>query len=1474
MDKCEVALKILNYWYLVEFLDQPNFPSETQENQKINRKAAEEKVPQKQISLYYSFVAEKFNPVTILLQKTLDQYSQYPETSDEVSICFGKIKRMDCIEYLQQRIAQKIYSPEKDLSSISLIGLKCDTQGCYIEKSVNVSPLIWGIMRLQSRTGEIDDEALSMLLSVKAYSNDMQMFEDCLTYQNEDGKTVGATITSELLAQLYHQVYTTYLNPIWGNHSSSKQEGVLIYRRYCSEEDKSKDSESLYFSDLSKSFFTNDLHMLKEEVSANRYGTKEPMEKAVIDYIVGAYAEEYPEEEWGDFSKRVDIRTAWNHDKKEGRADFFNGYLDVFLSPAGKWPSKYMPAFMQQLAINLGTHSQNVCGNIFSVNGPPGTGKTTLLKEIIAGNIVERAKRLSEYDDPDDAFEKKPFYDGERSKNGYSNFHNAYYDFIDSEVKAYGMLVASCNNAAVENITKELPDGTALCKGIFPADEAPLPVQEGLKEVRKLFDVQEAASESFNIWVSESRRSEPKTFPDVYFTKYANDLAHKSKDEGEDRWGLISAPFGKLSNISRYAQKVLLPYTMDFGTNDKISARKEKYAEAVVQFRQQLAKVENLQRQIDAVSGSRKRFSETKICLEEQCTQLMHAIQEEQQKASRIENKINDLEYQLKTIQCDQQTAKQVLHSLQMDKEQQMKLVQEADKNLQLLQNEIMELEGKRNFKDFLFNLIGKESMLSRLICEKYKELKQTEYLADERKKQIQTLIQQLHIQANRNNELEKQMNQLNRDKTDQSKHKESCFSQVQQMNQSIHELKEKIQHAQIEYLEILNAAAQTKNALHQMTVLDETFWQLYDSPKEEENTKAQVLNPWFTEEYNREREILFYLALQLHKNFFLASKCCCWNVKNLLLMWRIIKNDEEKLVKFSPRDRQNCFGALLNTVFLLTPVLSTTFASAGTMLGDIKRPEEIGFLIIDEAGQAQPQMALGSFYRCRRAIVVGDPKQVEPVVTGEMDSIKRIIKNNFNAPYQSKSHSVQEFADRINPVGTYFAEPLEDRRIWVGCPLTVHRRCISPMYEISNAISYDNTMKQQTAKPKPELEARFCLESSRWINVGGTENSSQSKDHFVKEQGVKALELIREAFRKTHGIPNLFVISPFTTVKFGLKRMISTMAEYKTDKRIQEWAEEHIGTVHTFQGKEAEEVIFLLGCDKNALNAVRWVNNNIVNVAVTRAKYRLYIIGDYTVWQHSPVMQKVKCIMDSYALRALKEIVEAPEKETDKKLVEALLKQVPNSESFQVNGQIEEILVNTFQAALKDVWTDQSALTEKQMKDFGLSAASIEALEPCVAKSVVWSIRLYSLFALMKERFSLNDVDFACSAIMFCKSMELQLKCCLLPGLQRVFSGFPVKGKKLLSQLKETDATIGTFTHILKDENHRVQLAGKLLKFENALCNKAWWDKYYFDLDEFRELRNTCCHTEKFEWSHVEKLLENLFKRKALLKTQIGKNI
>ncbi|MBQ3437744.1 MAG: DNA helicase, partial [Fusobacterium sp.] len=71
--------------------------------------------------------------------------------------------------------------------------------------------------------------------------------------------------------------------------------------------------------------------------------------------------------------------------------------------PLGKWPSKHNPSLMQAVAINIVT-SKEYSPKIFSVNGPPGTGKTTLLKEIIADTIIKKAKIIA---DSDTIFENK-----------------------------------------------------------------------------------------------------------------------------------------------------------------------------------------------------------------------------------------------------------------------------------------------------------------------------------------------------------------------------------------------------------------------------------------------------------------------------------------------------------------------------------------------------------------------------------------------------------------------------------------------------------------------------------------------------------------------------------------------------------------------------------------------------------------------------------------------------------------------------------------------------------------------------------------------------------------------------------------------------------------------------------------------------------------------------------------------------------
>ena len=228
--------------------------------------------------------------------------------------------------------------------------------------------------------------------------------------------------------------------------------------------------------------------------------------------------------------------------------------------------------------------------------------------------------------------------------------------------------------------------------------------------------------------------------------------------------------------------------------------------------------------------------------------------------------------------------------------------------------------------------------------------------------------------------------------------------------------------------------------------------------------------------------------------------------------------------------------------------------------------------------------------------------------------------------------------ADLVNPFGTSFDNGT-DHPEWVGCPLLVHRRCIAPMYEISNRISYNGIMKQQTQYPSAKTAETFLRQGSQWMNVGGEEYGQGN--HYVLEQGRLVCEMVAEAFVKALE-PKLFIISPFNSVIQELKKALNQYREAHWDSALarsngfENWLKNNLGTVHTFQGKEANEVILLLGCDESAKTGYAvtgFVNSNLVNVAATRAKYRLYIVGDFQVWKNNPFLSKAKAIMDTQSM-------------------------------------------------------------------------------------------------------------------------------------------------------------------------------------------------------------------------------------------------
>ncbi|WP_369208816.1 hypothetical protein, partial [Streptomyces sp. PU-14G] len=129
--------------------------------------------------------------------------------------------------------------------------------------------------------------------------------------------------------------------------------------------------------------------------------------------------------------------------------------VDPRLAPAGCWPSPYPLALSQQFAVNQALATLRGTEGIFSVNGPPGTGKTTLLRDVVAALVTERAERLAELDAPTQAFTGEPHV--HRVDGKEFTLHQ-----LADSLTGYEMVVASANNGAVENITTEIPALSAL----------------------------------------------------------------------------------------------------------------------------------------------------------------------------------------------------------------------------------------------------------------------------------------------------------------------------------------------------------------------------------------------------------------------------------------------------------------------------------------------------------------------------------------------------------------------------------------------------------------------------------------------------------------------------------------------------------------------------------------------------------------------------------------------------------------------------------------------------------------------------------------------------------------------------------------------------------------------------------------------------------------------------------------------------
>lgn len=834
-------------------------------------------------------------------------------------------------------------------------------------------------------------------------------------------------------------------------------------------------AESAVESDFLNSLYLEDLSRVRAQVADGNLG------RALDTYL-------RPEGSLrvGD---RVDVRQ---------HPDVVDAATSITRLPKGRWPAKatHPLALSQQYAVNTAMDTLAPASGLMGVNGPPGTGKTTMLRDLLAGNVVERARRLAGLARPGEAF-----LPGETVR-WVADGHEREVPLLRPELTGFEMVVASANNTAVENVTVEIPSRGAI-------DEA---------------------------W-----RSRADYFADIATAVLGEDADPDDSISGA--WGLVAARLGRKSFRTEFRSKFWFDQKSgnDTGAEDP------------------------------AVLGMQKRLSRWAG------KEVPHRSWKQAREAfGRAEKRVDELVE-------ERRLAESRLAEVPRLADQVGLVVVEIDVTTLALTH----LRGKARAaaageKRAASDLASAGERHARHLSIKPGVL-ETIFsfgrVLREWRTNLQPLLADLDAHETRHRSLQEALDRVREEVTAREYALESARGRHRTLLVRQDELRAICAGDRDRYREAYPGVGRSDD---------------------EREGRA----PWLDAELDAARSELFLAALSLHEDFLANGG------------WTVVKGMRAAIDVVGgahPADLEpHKLLAAWQFFFLAVPLVSTTFASLGRMFAKLEA-EAFGWLFVDEAGQTSPQYAVGGIWRARRVISVGDPLQLQPFVTIPKKAQRDIAHHYGIAPiWIPPEASVQTLADRIARYGTTL--PQGDESVWVSVPLRVHRRCDDPMFTLCNEIAYDGLMVNGVYRKLDDQKSPDTFDAlegpivtrTRWLD----EPAPHPGTHLQPNQ-IERLKVAIAYLHKKHQVryADMIAISPFRSVANVLEHLTATHPGLVS------------GTIHTAQGKEADVVFLILGGDPDKPSAKAWAASsvNLVNVAASRAKRRLYIIGDRQAWsQHN----------------------------------------------------------------------------------------------------------------------------------------------------------------------------------------------------------------------------------------------------------------
>ena len=292
-------------------------------------------------------------------------------------------------------------------------------------------------------------------------------------------------------------------------------------------------------------------------------------------------------------------------------------------------------------------------------------------------------------------------------------------------------------------------------------------------------------------------------------------------------------------------------------------------------------------------------------------------------------------------------------------------------------------------------------------------------------------------------------------------------------------------------------------------------------------------------------------------------------------------------------------YSKIIPQVSHLLPCWAATSLSVKNRL-----PFEPGFfdiVVFDEASQCDIASALPLLYRAKTAVVIGDPQQLTHITTLQKGQDQKLLeKYNLFSDYIQWAYSYNSLFSLASGIGS--------KNSLIN--LADHHRSHADIIEFSNKEFYQGRLRVATRYDNLK-RVNIKEPGVRWVDIQGQTYPGQSSGSMNPLE-VKALVIELEDLVLKRGYKgSVGVVTPFVAQVGAIRAAVSQNARLENELVGRNFL---VNTVHQFQGDERDVMIFSpvlsKGMRAQSIHFLK-TNGNLFNVAITRARAQLIVVGD-----------------------------------------------------------------------------------------------------------------------------------------------------------------------------------------------------------------------------------------------------------------------